>query len=255
MHHVTVRARPSLYRKSFRFACTRLAPGQGCFETVDRIDADLGFSIAKIYAATNEIPLLLSGLSWAQVDRIFECGSFEVPPAQALAKVTSTLGTPLEELYTPAEMHYWWDPARFPAERHPRFVHPFYVWRFPEQEIQSRVTELGLIEPGNGSPLLTNNTIIPLMIVVDFLHLGYASFEPEFARLVREGRSDRIFWRNVFEMLEHSAKTGWMLDKELDKIAAGLDLTRADIGLVRGRRAAGTAAAQQAGTVGGAPGR
>jgi hypothetical protein len=37
----------------------------------------------------------------------------------------------------------------------------------------------------------------------------------------------------VFEMLEYSARTGWMLDKELDKIIRSIDLTREQVGLVR----------------------
>ena len=231
--HITLRLAQSVYRKSFRFACLLLEPGRGCFETVDRIDADLGFSQAKIFAAENRIPLLLSGLSWAQIERLFGVESFEVPHDQALSKVTSTLGTPLGDIYDPPEMKYWWDPARFPEESWPRFIHPFYVWRQGEEEIKNKVIELGLIEPGNESPLLTNNVIIPLMIVVDYLRLGYASFEPEFAQLVREGKASRGFWRNVFEMLEYSARTGWMLDKELDKLAKSLDLTRGEIGLTR----------------------
>jgi len=227
---IALRPARSLFAKSFRYACTHAGPGQGAFETVDRIDADLGFSLAKIFAATHRIPLLVSGLSWVQAELLFGARSFEVPPDRALAKVTATLGRPLGEIYAPDEMCYWWDPGRFPREAHPRFIHPFHAWRLGEQEIRDRVIELGLIAPGNDSPLLTNNVLITMMIVADYRRLGYASFEPEFARLVREGKADRVFWRNVFEMLEHSARTGWMLGREVDRLAAGLGLTPEDIG-------------------------
>ena len=70
---VTLRPAKSVYVKSFRFACTLEQSGSGCFETVDRIDADLGFSLAKNYAAINKIPLLVTGLSWDQVERILVC--------------------------------------------------------------------------------------------------------------------------------------------------------------------------------------
>ena len=233
--HVTLKPAKSLYQKSFRLACRLREAGKGCFETVDRIDADLGFSLAQIFAATHRIPLLVSGLSWAQIERIFGVRSFEVPREQALAKVTHTLGKPLGEIYEPSEFEYWWDPAKFPRDFWPRFVHPFYAWRYEEQRIQDRVIKLGLIKPGNDSPLLTNNVIIPMMIVADYLRLGYASFEPEFASQVRAGKADRRFWRNVFEMLEYSARTGWMLDREIEKIAGLLGLTRAEIGLARSR--------------------
>ena len=67
------------------------------------------------------------------------------------------------------------------------------------------------------------------MIVADYLRLGYASFEPEFASMVRAGKADRTFWRNVFEMLEYSARTGWLLGGEIDKQARSIGLTRQDI--------------------------
>ncbi|HOX06585.1 MAG TPA: hypothetical protein PK280_09300 [Planctomycetota bacterium] len=228
---VTLKPARSLFEKSFRFACTGIEAGKGAFETVDRIDADLGFSLAKIYAATHRIPLLMSGLSWAQVERLFGVQTFEVPAGQAMAKVTATLGTDLAAIYAPEELDYWWDPGRFPRESWPRFIHPFYAWRIPEQEIRDTVVREGLIAPGNDSPLLTNNVLIPMMVLRDYLLLGYASFEPEFASQVRAGKADRIFWRNVFEMLEHSAKTGWLLGKEVDKLAKGIGLTRQAIGM------------------------
>ena len=232
--HVTVTLAKSIYTKSFRFACTHVEKGKGAFETVDRIDADLGFSLAKIHAARHRIPLLLSGLSWTQVERLFDVQSFEVPQSQALKKVTHTLGQDLRNIYAPEELRYWWDPECFDSSSWPRFLHPFYAWRYEEGTIREKVLKLGLIKPGRDSPLLTNNILIPMMIVVDYLRQGYASFEPEFACMVREGKSERIFWRNVFEMLEYSAKTGWMLDREIDRLAGSLGLSREAIGAVRG---------------------
>ncbi len=229
LDHVLLRPAVSVWRKSFRFACTLAEPGKGCFETADRIDADLSFSLAKIYAAENRIPLLVSGLSWAQIERMYGTASFEIPPDIALKKVTSVLGRPLDQIYEPAEMAYWWDPARFSEDCHPRFVHPCYVWRYEENFIQQAVVNLGLMTKGNDSPLLTNNIIIPIMVVIDYLNLGYASYEPEFAAQVRAGKADGNFWRNVFEMLEYAAKTGWMLDREVEKILQILGLTRAEI--------------------------
>jgi len=228
--HITLHPPRSLYAKSFRLACTLREAGKGCFETVDRIDADLGFSLAKIHAASHNIPLVVSGLSWAQIERLFGVRSFEVPQEAALQRVAATLGRRLEQIYDAAELRFWWDPARFERASWPRFLHPFYAWRHEEQHIQDQVIKLGLIERGNDSPMLTNNLIIPMMVVIDYLRLGYASFEPEFAALVREGKADAGFWRNSFEMLEYAARTGWMLGDEIDKMAASLGLTRAELG-------------------------
>lgn len=231
--HIILKPKPSLFNTAFKYACTHLQPKKGCLEIVDKMDAELGFSLCKIYAASNHIPIIINGLSYAQVENIFGVTSYEVPREQIEKKVTSIIGKSLDAIFSSEELAYWWNPDKYGKEYLPRIFNPFCVWDYDEEFIKGEVVKLGLISKSNQSPLVTNSSIIPMMVVIDFLHLGYASFEPEFAELIREGKASRKYWKNVFEIIEYSSKTGWMLDKEIDKILSRLELTRQSIGLER----------------------
>jgi len=221
----------SITKKTFKYACTHLAPGKGSYEIVDRMDGHLGFDSSKHIAATNSIPLVMAGFSPYQTQTIFNHDGFEVPGSIMLKKTEQIAGLTLTDLYNEEELKYFWDPARYPNQTLPRFIFPFYVWRYDEQFIQEEVVRLGLISANNVSPLVTNPSIVVLTVVLDFIHSGYASFEHEFAKLAREGKSDKIFWRNVFEMLEYSSKTGRFIMKDLNDVLSQLDLSKADIGM------------------------
>lgn len=231
--HIILKPKPSLFNNAFKYACTHLQPGKGCLEIVDKMDAELGFSLCKIYAATNQIPLIINGLSHVQVKNIFGSISYEVPQQQIDQKTTSVIGESLEHIFSREELDYWWNPDKYAKENLPRIFSPFSIWDYDEEFVIEQVIKLGLISKSNQSPLVTNSSIIPMMVVIDFLHLGYASFEPEFAELIRTGKANKSYWKNVFEIVEYSSKTGWMLDKEIDKIIQKLGLTRKAIGLIR----------------------
>ena len=100
-----------------------------------------------------------------------------------------------------------------------------------EEFIKAEVLRLGLMPRGDESPLITNHRLIPLMCIVDMIQFGFASFEPEFARNVRKGKSDRMTWIHMFEMFEYSAKTSSMLSSAIDEVLDRLKLTREDVGL------------------------
>lgn len=220
----------SLFRKTFRHALTHLG-NRGCYDVVDRLDGDLLHDIGRHIAAEMRIPLLISGVSHAQVDRIFGIDSFEMPPEREHSKRTTSAEFELEKIFTPEEMHYWWNPEVYPREDISRVIFPFYAWQYEEEEIKQKVKELDLIRPGHDSPLLTNNATIPVMGIVDMCRLGYSSFEPEFAQLVRQGKAKRRTWCYMFELLEYSAKTGFLIEKEVMKTLKQLGLTKADLGL------------------------
>ena len=66
------------------------------------------------------------------------------------------------------------------------------------------------------------------MLILDILRLGYCGFEPEFARNVRTGLSDRKTWLYRFEALKWLAENGY-LDSKMDKLLESLHLTRKDV--------------------------
>ncbi len=229
--HFVVRPKQDLYVRAFRHALTHL-DGQGCYAKVDRMDGDLTFDIGRNFAASLDIPLLISGLSPEQVERILGLDNFEAPVAIESQRRTHSADFALEQLYDPNELdQYWWNPDRWPADRRPRVLHPFHAWNYDEEEIPREVIRLGLIEAGQDNPLITNNDTIPVMLAVDSINLGYSSFEPEFAQLIREGRADRSMWLAIFQAIEYLVREGRFLPSCIADTLERLELTPEQIGL------------------------
>jgi hypothetical protein len=203
----------------------------GCSGTVDQFDGDLIHDVARNYAAQHGIPLVASGISRTQVERILGLEAFESPRERERARRETVAGVRLDELLEPDERRFFWDGTRWPEARVPRVIFSFYVWDLDEEEVKAHVVRRGLIADGDQSPIVTNSELVPLMGVVDVLTLGYSSFEPEFARMIRRGKADRTAWLHTFELLEYSAKTGRLLGRSLDDVLERLGLSRAELGI------------------------
>ena len=89
----------------------------------------------------------------------------------------------------------------------------------------------GLMLPAHSSPLVTNNQVLSVMTAIDIKKLGYCSFEPEFADMIRVKRNDSTYWRNVFEFVEFLVRRGWFLNSDIKDILRRLDLSPAQVGL------------------------
>ncbi|MFC1479120.1 hypothetical protein ACFL6F_00845 [Planctomycetota bacterium] len=228
--HVVFKPAYAFTKKMYRYAFTHLNE-KGCSGTVDQFEGDMIFDIARNYAAGNGIPLVIGGISPIQVEQNVGITWFETPREMELSKRENVAGIRLHDIFSSEEMEYWWDGARYPAEKVPRVIFPYYAWGYSEADIRREVVEKGFIPAGNDSPLLTNSQLIPLMSLVDNARFGYSSFEPEFSKLVRAGKADRKFWQSLFEMAEYSAKTGKFIKKSVDDILCRLDLTRSEVGL------------------------
>lgn len=166
---------------------------EGAYGVVDKADGDLIFAIGRDIAREMNIPVMIGGLTWVQLQKIFHTNDFKLELAPGVLD-----------------------------------VHPLAVWRTDEQEIRRQVRALGLLPKGADSPVVSNNSLIITMSALDVMNLGYCSFEPEFAQLVREKKTDRDYWLHTFEQLEFATKKG-MLKKEIDSTLAKLNLSIADI--------------------------
>ena len=218
-----------LFAEVFRYALLTLG-GRGCSEIVDRFDGDLLHDVGRQLAASMRIPLLISGVSWVQVEQIFGIRHFEMPREREFrSRIEQSPGLPKD---LSRESQSWlWDPKRYSEDSVARFIFPGYVWRLNEQEIRNQVQELGLIRRGNESPLVTNSSLVLLMGVLDMHNLGYSSFEPEFSQLVRSGKTDRYFWNNVFELLDYCSKSGFMIRNSVEAVLDKLELSAKELGL------------------------
>lgn len=229
--NITYRPDPEIFNQAFSYAFTHLGD-KGCAQTVDTVDGDIFISIGKNMAAKLKIPLLFIGLSFEQVDRYLHWNSFEnqdyqkIPQTRVGDFATSDL---VEEKFS----SIWWNPSKVEEHHIPRVICPFYVWRMSEIEIKEKTAALGILTKKEVSPLLTNNALIPLCGLVDIAHLGYSSWEPEFSRMIREGKTDKELWQSIFELLEYSAKTGRFISSSVDEVLSRLTLTREALGVKR----------------------
>jgi hypothetical protein len=236
---VVVRPRPQLFYDAFRYALTHPKDATS-YLTIDLLDGELTFDIGRNMAASLHIPLLVGGTSTAQLRLLYGLDWFERPREHMLAKRTHTTGGyAVHELSAERELDYWWDGTRWPEAQIPRYILPFHAWDYDEQHVQREVVRLGYVEPGSDNPLITNNLLIPLMVNMDIVRFGYCGFEPEFALLAREGRTDRNLWAKLFDAAAHLAtqQAGGFLPRCVDDVLGRLGLTREQVSLSSAERA------------------
>ena len=83
----------------------------------------------------------------------------------------------------------------------------------------------------DSSPILTNNQVLAIMTAIDIKTIGYCSFEPEFAEMIRYRENDPVYWRNAFEMAEFGARNKLFLQRTVSKVLGKLGLTFQEVGL------------------------
>jgi hypothetical protein len=206
-----------------------------CYSIVDRMDGDLTFDIGRNLAARLRVPLVIAGLSPNQVRRILELDAFETRRSEETQRRTTSAGFPLEIIY-PIEQRqkYWWDGTAWPKDAVPRVIYPFVAWSYDEDFIRGEVVRLGLIAAGQDNPLATNNDLIPVMLAVDIIRLGYSAFEPEFAELVRANKADRQFWLAMFQALEFLVPRSEFMPQCISETLRRLGLTHGELGIPSG---------------------
>ncbi len=233
VEHMVFRPDAGVMEKMFRYAFTHLNEN-GCAGTVDQFDGDFFCDVARNIAARMGIPYILCGLSRDQVQQILGLDTFITQPEAEAGRREQSGGIELSDIFSQTEMQYWWNGPAWQPEQRPRMLFPFYIWDYEETFIKEQVLGLNLMPQGDESPLVTNNALIPLMGIVDMVTFGYSSFEPEFARMVRNNKADRKDWLYTFETLEYAARTGRLLGRAVDEVLERLSLSRADLGIKGG---------------------
>lgn len=222
VNHFFYRTGDQIHKKAFRYAIENVK-NRGGAHVIDRMDGDLFHDIAFHLAAKMEIPLVLSGLSKEQARDILLIDSFELPKERLMTRREQSGFLNLSEFATDADyQNYFWSPKSYQALPHVLF--PNSVWNYSFDEISKVLyTQCGLSSK-QLEPLLTNYQLISVINAIDIRQIGYSSFEPEFAKMVREGKINRTHWLNLFQFNEYIFKHTHLFDQELKKIMGKLDL-------------------------------
>jgi hypothetical protein len=229
---LVARPRPSVFRDGFRYAFTHLGAG-GCCASVDFLDGELTHDIGRNVAAAMGIPLVISALSKAQVEQILGLRDFRAPQAWQDMKRERVGQYLLTDIYSGPDYAAWWDGSRWEPSRRPVMLFPYYVWDYDETEIRQKVVEQGLVDQSRSNPLITNNGLVPLMLAVDYMQQGFFGYEFEFARLIREGKSERESWLMLFEASEYLVKSGFFAEALIKEPLEKLALSRKELGIAR----------------------
>lgn len=155
-----------------------------CYQYIDGVDGDITFDIVSKYAREIGADGIISGLSKEQLSRIFN----------------------IENDYKYIDNNGMLN------------ICPLAFWNTSETTIREYVMMYDLLEAAG--PLSTNSKLVLLMGIVDVKNLGYSSFEPEFASLVRQGKADRQYWVNMFDFLT------WMVDHKVFDLSANFTLSK-----------------------------
>lgn len=228
--YCTLTPRHSLYETTFRHALTHL-DGEGSYASVERLAGDLNIDLCRNLAASRGIPLVIHGGTREQVERNLGVTGFEIPRALERVRRVQVDRFVLAQIYGERELAYWWDGTRWPEHAIPRILFPFCAWPYDEAHIRREVVRLSYFLPGNEDPLASNSDLLPVNLALDVQRLGYTSYEPDFARLVREGKADRTSLLLLFQAIEHLARGGAFLPRCITDTLRRLRLSHEQLGL------------------------
>jgi hypothetical protein len=233
LDHVVYSPISSLYKTLYRYTLTHVGT-KGSYETVDRLDGTLNQLLGIHFAYELNIPLVLCGVDWAQ-NLIMQSQTYFVFPEEDVCsrvlvdRMERRSGFKIGEIFNEENQKLFWDGTGKDRRRVPKYVSPLAAWRPHKAEIQKVLQEEKLLALKNSSPVLTNNQVLSAMTALDFKRVGYCTFEPEFAAMIRFGENDPRYWKNVFEAAEFLVNKGIVIRDAVKKILVKLELSDSDV--------------------------
>lgn len=216
--HVWVRPAPELYRRLYSKYLKRPSRWGSVYSVCSRCFHITGL-VALRLAVDKRIPIVVYGLSPGQL-KFFP--GFRIP--------RWLLGT--------VAVLFKWFPRFFlgvsPSKEEkaeldipfgglgkmPDVILPFQALDYDIRRNTEAIIEMGLIERGKESPLLTNCLVNLAMMEQDTQQLGYNPYVGEFSQLFREGQLKKEEWLAVDEAI----RTGTFEREKIDRVRAELGL-------------------------------
>lgn len=233
--HITLKPSSTVYKTLYRYTLQNVE-NKGSYQTVDRMDGSLNQLLGIYFGYHLNIPLVLSGVDFAQ-EQIMQFHNYYVLPHEDLCSRTFVdrlerkSGFKISDIFNEEDQKLFWDGTGKDPDRIPRYVVPFVAWRPDKWESKKVLDQEGILSERDSSPILTNNQVLGVMTAIDIKTIGYCSFEPEFAEMIRFRENDATYWRNVFELVELAVRKKVLLRKIIDKVLHKLDLNYHQVGL------------------------
>ncbi len=239
LDHITYKPTDAVYKTLYRYTLMHVDK-KGSYQTVDRLDGTLNQLLGLNFAYEFDIPLVLSGVDWAQ-SLIMQSQTYFVAPDEDIHsrvfvdRMEKRSGFKIGDIFDEEAQKLFWDGTGKKKSRIPKYVLPLAAWRPNKSEIRKVLERDGLLPEKDSSPVLTNNQVLSVMTALDIQRIGYCSFEPEFSAMIRFGENDPKYWKNVFEFVEFLVrKDSFLIKQTVRRVLKKLDLTGADVGLKGG---------------------
>jgi hypothetical protein len=235
VEHLVYRPSMAFYRKLFRFLLMS-QEARGAVHTISYAYGPLFESNALRTATALKIPLVLAGYSPGQP--LPERMLYEFP-RMSISEVDWTPSELRESgLFDASDLTRFWNPADYPpGTAFPRYLAPYHAWSYNQDEIMSKVVELGLIDSKKkASPVYSNYPINWLLMYSDLKNFGYNPYAPEFSALIREGKASRMYWRFMAPFVDWMIRNKVLMGREVTKHMQWLGLVDDDLVIRRPSR-------------------
>ncbi|MFN4173602.1 MAG: hypothetical protein ACK4HV_00660 [Parachlamydiaceae bacterium] len=226
--HEIYRPDPAFYNKLFAYLLKNQEE-RGAVYTVSYVYAPLFEGDAIRLAIQKNIPLIFAGYSPGQPEKERMQYAF----SKMLIEKTDWTPPALKKCgdFSEEELSRFYNPLNETIkDEFPRYLAPFHAWKYDQDEIMKRVYELGLVEKKSyASPILSNYPINWLLMYSDLKHFGYNPYLPEFAKLIREGKASRLYWKFAQPIVNFMIRNKVFLGKEVLKQQKILKLNDEDL--------------------------
>ncbi len=230
--HISYRPPTTFYRKMFRFLLAN-QESRGAVRTVCYICAPLFEGYSLKLAMEKKIPLVLAGYGPGQPEphrmeyefsRQLLCETDWTPPELADSG-----------LFSREELEFFWNPLKYPeGTEFPRYLAPFHAWKYSQEDAMKQVVKLGLIKnKKSANPIHSNCPINWLLMYSDLKNLGFNPYAPEFSKLIREGKANRLQWRFLTPVVNWMIRHKVFLGANVKKSLQWLGMSESELAITR----------------------
>jgi len=226
--HFVYRPNVEFYRQLTRFLLKNQASG-GAVITVGYVWAPLRDSYVLRLATDKQIPLVLLGYSPGQPDPYNL--NYEMPRELIYNADWRPQNLIQSGLFDARNLAPFWNPRDYPkGTQFPRFLAPLHAWKYNQEALIREVVKFGLVKTRkNANPMYSNFPMNWLFMYSDLKNLGFIAYEPEFAKLIREGKASFQYWKIMARVGTFMVRHQVFLGAQTKKYLKWFDLRPEDL--------------------------